>query len=64
MPVLNGLEKKDIKVIKSWVKSKKIVKVDYIDTTSIVINQIFIDDLGNESSKHIDTNHYLFSSDF
>ena len=64
VPVLNGLEKKDIGIIKSWVKSKKIVKVDYIDTPSNVINQIFIDDLGNESSKHIDTNHFLFSSDF
>jgi hypothetical protein len=29
-----------------------------------VINQIFIDDIKNESRKHIDTNHYLFPSDF
>lgn len=64
VPVLNGLEKKDIEIIKSWVKSKKIVKLDYIDTPSKVINQIFIDDIRNESRKHIDTNHYLFSSDF
>lgn len=64
VPVLNGLEKKDIEIIKSWVKSKKIVKVDYIDTPSKVINQIFIDDIKNESRKHIDTNHYLFPSDF
>lgn len=64
VPVLYGLEKKDIEIIKSWVKSKKIVKLDYIDTPSKVINQIFIDDIRNESRKHINTKHYLFSSDF
>ncbi len=64
VPVLNGLEKKDIKVIKSWVKSQKIVKVDYIDTPEKVINKIFIDDIRNESRKYIDNKHYLFSSDF
>ncbi|MFT4537504.1 MAG: hypothetical protein ACI9P5_004889, partial [Saprospiraceae bacterium] len=63
VPVLNGLEKKDLEVIKSWIKSKKIVKIDYSETPQKVINQIFIDYIKKKSSKHINNKVKLQSSD-
>ena len=63
VPVLNGLEKKDLGVIKSWIESKKIVKVDYSETPRRVINKIFIDYVRSESRKKINNKLKLRSSD-
>lgn len=43
VPVLYDLNQNSIEDIKSWVKSKKIVKVDYTHSPQKVINQMFID---------------------
>ena len=43
VPVLYDLNQTSIEDIKSWVKSKKIVKVDYTQSPQKVINQMFID---------------------
>jgi len=63
VPVLKGLEKKDLGVIKSWIESKKIVKVDYSETPRKVINKIFIDYVRSESRKKINNKLKLRSSD-
>lgn len=63
IPVINGLEKKDLEVIKSWIKSKKIIKVNYSETPQKVINQIFIDYIRNESRKMINSKLQIGSSD-
>jgi len=53
VPILYDLKKGDLKAIKSWIKSKTIVKVDYSESPQKVINQIFIDYIKKESKQHI-----------
>ena len=53
VPIIYDLQNGDLKTIKSWIKSKKIVKVDYSESPQKVINQIFIDYIKKESKQHI-----------
>ena len=41
--VIYDLNQKNIKFIEDWIKSKKIIKVDYSESPQKVINQIIID---------------------
>lgn len=43
VPVIYELNQNSVSEIKNWIKSKKIVKVDYAQSPQKVINQMFID---------------------
>ncbi|MDA9575870.1 hypothetical protein N9R87_01895 [Flavobacteriaceae bacterium] len=56
------MKKGDLTEIKTWIKSKKIVKVDYSESPQRVINQIFIDYIKKESKQHIIHEFNTYSS--
>lgn len=62
VPILYDLKKGDLTEIKTWIKSKKIVKVDYSESPQRVINQIFIDYIKKESKQHIIHEFNTYSS--
>ena len=43
VPVIYDLNQKNLKLIEDWIKSKKIIKADYSESSQKVINQIIID---------------------
>ena len=54
VPVIYDLKQKNIKVIEDWIKSKKIIEVDYSESPQKVIDQILTDHLKNPFNKKFD----------
>lgn len=49
VPVLYDFNETAVEDLKSWVSSKKIVKVDYSESPQKIVNQVFLDFIKNKS---------------
>ena len=53
VPVIYDFNKNNIKKLKDWISSKKIIRVDFSESPRKVVNQLFIDYIKLKSKEKI-----------